>query len=448
MSIVSIDFTKNIGKIKPMHAVNNGPIKGSSTHQSRSNFEAYKEAGIPYARNHDASFCSGYGGEHTVDVHFIFPDFTKNPHDPESYDFAYTDDYISITEEAGTRTFYRLGTKIEHGRKKYGTIVPADFHKWAVICEHIIRHYTQGWANGFYFDLEYWEIWNEADGKEGDDQPNWSGTPQEYYELYAVTAKHLKSRFPKLKIGGPALSWLKNTEWLDGFLAYLTKDGDKVPMDFFSWHMYDDNPRKVAEGASFVKGKLDAAGYTEAENILNEYNYLENWTDKFVSSIEAIIGMRGAAFTAAAMLAGQGSDLDMLMYYDARPCAFNGMFDFYTYRKLKGYFPFLMFSKLYKLGTSSLVKSDDDEIYVAAASDGVYQCAMVTYYSLDKMNADSKNVIIKVADGNVTGEWEYTMLDNEHTMERFVAVVDNGEIVIPMKPDSVLLLEKKMLACN
>lgn len=325
MSIVSIDFTKNIGKIKPMHAVNNGPIKGSSTHQSRSNFEAYKEAGIPYARNHDASFYSGYGGEHTVDVRFIFPDFTKNPHDPEAYDFAYTDDYISTTEEAGTRTFYRLGTKIEHGRKKYGTIVPADFHKWAVICEHIIRHYTQGWANGFYFDIEYWEIWNEADGKEGDDQPNWSGTPQEYYELYAVTAKHLKSRFPKLKIGGPALSWLKNTEWLDGFLAYLTKDGNKVPMDFFSWHMYDDNPRKVAKGASFVKGKLDAAGYTEAENILNEYNYLENWTDKFVASIEAITGMRGAAFTAAAMLAGQGSDLDMLMYYDASsPSVRNG----------------------------------------------------------------------------------------------------------------------------
>ena len=76
-----------------------------------------------------------------------------------------------------------------------------------MVCEHIIRHYNEGWANGFKLGIEYWEIWNEPDGKKPNgDQPNWSGTPEEFYEMYSVTAAHLKKRFPKLKIGGPALS--------------------------------------------------------------------------------------------------------------------------------------------------------------------------------------------------------------------------------------------------
>ena len=153
MEFVNVNFDHTIGRIKPMHAVNNGPLAGSDVEQVRSNFDDYKAAGIPYARNHDASFCSSYGGEHTVDVHAVFPDFSKNPYDPRSYDFALTDDYLATIVNAGTKVFYRLGSKIEHWRKKYGTIVPADFRKWAVVCEHIVRHYTLGWADGFHYDV-------------------------------------------------------------------------------------------------------------------------------------------------------------------------------------------------------------------------------------------------------------------------------------------------------
>lgn len=145
---IEADPAVELGKIKPMNAVNNGPIKAKSS-QSRGNFEAYRNLEIPYARNHDAAFCSAYGGNHTVDINFIFPDFSKDANDPASYDFAATDRYLKTIREAGTKIFYRLGSKIEHGVKKYGTRVPPDFKKWAVICEHIIRHYNEGWANGY-----------------------------------------------------------------------------------------------------------------------------------------------------------------------------------------------------------------------------------------------------------------------------------------------------------
>ncbi len=148
--IVKFDLSKNAGNFKPMNAVNNGPVhKRHATDQNRSNLADYKAARIPYARNRDASFCASCGGEHSVDITAIFPDFDADPYLESSYDFACTDEYILVTLDAGTETFYRLGQKIEHYIKKFGTIPPKDFNKWAVICEHVIRHYNEGWANGF-----------------------------------------------------------------------------------------------------------------------------------------------------------------------------------------------------------------------------------------------------------------------------------------------------------
>ena len=64
---VKVDFTNEVGKIKPEHCVNNGPLVGISA-QKRSNFDTYKAARIPYARTHDASEWIDYGGEFVVDL--------------------------------------------------------------------------------------------------------------------------------------------------------------------------------------------------------------------------------------------------------------------------------------------------------------------------------------------------------------------------------------------
>ena len=145
MATITVDFGKNRGAVRPMHAVNNGPA-GSAV-RGTSNAEAYRAAGIPYARLHDSAFCTAYGGEFSVDVHRIFRDFTADENDPASYIFGPTDEYLANIVAAGAEPFYRLGAAIEHGYK-YGTYPPADSAKWARICEHIIRHYTEGWADG------------------------------------------------------------------------------------------------------------------------------------------------------------------------------------------------------------------------------------------------------------------------------------------------------------
>ena len=130
---------------KIMNATNGGPRhKRHATDQSMSNFVDYRAARIPYARNHDSALFITYGGPYSHDINRIFPDFNADPTDPASYDFACTDEAILVSLESDTKTFFRLGQTIEHQVKKHGTIPPADFNKWAVICEHIIRHYTEG----------------------------------------------------------------------------------------------------------------------------------------------------------------------------------------------------------------------------------------------------------------------------------------------------------------
>ena len=82
MNKITVDLSNKIGKIKPLHCVNNGPSCNSRVPKDSSNFYLYKELGIPDARNHDASFFGRYGLEHTVDVVAIFPNFDADPYDP------------------------------------------------------------------------------------------------------------------------------------------------------------------------------------------------------------------------------------------------------------------------------------------------------------------------------------------------------------------------------
>ena len=418
MSNVKIDFTKCLGKIKNMHAVNNGPIVAGSD-QTRGNHLYYKAAKIPYARNHDAAFDSRYGGEHTVDVCAIFPTFDADVNDPASYDFPCTDHYTKQIIEAGTKPFYRLGSKIEHGIKKYGTVMPKDFKKWAEICEHIIRHYTEGWADGFYYDIEYWEIWNEPD-LDPDDSTNkrcWSGTEKDFARLYVIASNHLKTCFPHLKIGGPALAW--NEDWLERFFENVREfnGGKNPPLDFLSWHWYGTEPVKMSEKGTRIYDIAVKAGYEGFESILNEWNYVRGWSAEFIYSLKTIIGMKGAAFTSACMTVGQKNPkIDMLMYYDARPCGMNGMFNQVNYAKLKTYYTISAFSTLNELGTEVASESAED-VYSVAATDGKGKGAVLLSYYKEDDSAEEKTVKLNFKGFGKKVKAEYYLLDENHDME-------------------------------
>ncbi len=433
MTTINVNFKNTVGAVKPMHAVNNGPVYKFASDQRVTNIDAFREAGIPYARNHDAAFYSTYGGEHTVDVHGIFPDFDKDPYDPASYDFAMTDEYIKVCEYANVRTYYRLGSKIEHGVKKYGTLPPKDFKKWAVICEHIIRHYTEGWAEGYKYNIEYWEIWNEPD-LDPDDSTHkrcWGGTAKEFYELYCVAFKHLKSCFPHLKIGGPACAGMSDDKWRNDFFKALKLN--EIYPDFFSWHIYSNSVDKICKKIRLARELLDRYGFYKTESILNEWNYVKGWEgEEWIYSLRAEKSLKGAAFIAAVMESCQYESLDMLMYYDARPCAMNGMFSTdLVCDKLKGYYPFYMFNQLYKLDNAVEVQSDDSTVYVAAAVSENEAAVMLTRYSDDDV-ADIEVAVDLAGFGADAGsEIEYFLLDEHHDAASVGRAIYYGERITP-----------------
>ena len=90
-----------------------------------------------------------------------------------------------------------MGTSIEHTKDiHFNTIPPTDFHKYADVCAAVVRHYTKGWNNGFKYDMQYWEIWNEPDCGGG---KMWTGTQEEFAKFFAIVLKRLKDEFPELK---------------------------------------------------------------------------------------------------------------------------------------------------------------------------------------------------------------------------------------------------------
>ncbi len=420
MNTVKVDFLNTVGAIKPMNAVNNGP-KPNRALQTSGNFHYYKKARFPYARTHDSDLCSSYGGPHIVDIFRVFPDFDADPNLPESYDFELTDIYLQNIMDAGAKVFYRLGQTIEHSAKKYYIHPPKDFKKWAVVCEHIIRHYNEGWANGFHHNIEYWEIWNEPDLLQGNNSPTWNGTKEEFFDLYEITANHLKSLFPNLKIGGPAA--VGSRTYMSEFINEM--NNRKVPLDFFSWHQYGFVVEDIVARVEFVRKCLDDAGYEKTESILNEWAYIKGWSDEFVYSLEAISGIKGASFVAGVMANCQYAPLDMLMYYDLTPGAsFNGVFNHLSQKPLKTYYSFYWFAELAELGSAVKVDSDEN-IYCVAATNGKRHGILLTHYN-DDDTADSKKV--ELSWNGMKGRYKITVYrtDADNNDEPITEMIVNG----------------------
>jgi len=321
-----VDCSRASGRVRALHGINNGPLNYGET-VDLSAF--YREAAFPHVRLHDSEWPNG----DVVDMRAVFPDPQADPNRPDSYRFGRTDDYIKAIVDSGGAIVYRLGESIETTRRKVHVHPPSDYGRWAEVCVGIIRHYNEGWAKGFRHKIRYWEVWNEPENR-----PNmWTGTDEDYYRLYVTAAVRIKKQFPHLKVGGPSTGsvgeikedHLRPTRFVKGFLDHCKKHA--APLDFFSWHTYADDPHVFALKARAVRRYLDDQGFRDAENHLNEWNYLpdNDWQPIGVAG-QGIPRQRwyarqggapGAAFLTCALIHLQDSPVDVANYYrgDANP---------------------------------------------------------------------------------------------------------------------------------
>ena len=104
---------------------------------------------------------------------------------------------------------------------------PRDMAQW----EELMRRLAAHWVDRYGIDEVaqwYFEVWNE---------PNlpafWTGTQEQYFALYATTARAIKGVDARLRVGGPATA---ANEWIPEFQQFCA-DHD-VPVDFISTHLY------------------------------------------------------------------------------------------------------------------------------------------------------------------------------------------------------------------
>ena len=443
---ITANFAKPVGRIKAMHGVGQPPFP----HMSPDYMHYLTEAHVPFSRLHDVGGL--FGGNMYVDIPNIFRDFSADENDPASYDFGFTDALMKALYESGVQPVYRLGVTIENffEIRAYRIFPPADYAKWARVCEHVVRHYNEGWASGFYYGVVYWEIWNEPE--DGPGSGMWRGTDVEYFRLYETAAKHLKKCFgSSIKVGGYASCGLDGAfqdpaafglpeiaprgetyryyfvAYAEKFFAYISAHG--CPLDFFSWHCYintDNNPawhcRSVEDAALLARVAdhlLQKYGYATAERHLNEWN--NAWQLEYRGTAYA------AAQAAAMMLTMQNTATDMMCYYDARigESCFGGMFNPLNYTPLPVYYAFRAFGGLYALGTQADCAGDNKNVYALAATDGAGKRAM--------MLANTGEDTVIAVDGALPAAVH--MIDESHALT-----------AVPLRPDGTFGLKKNGVA--
>jgi xylan 1,4-beta-xylosidase len=332
--LLQVDAGKVIGTIRSFQGLNGPP---SPVMAGLPNLvEQYKELRVDQVRTHD------FMGPTEIDSKFekanallawlipdsaqragvvkagnagiIFPNWSADPEKAESYNFAPTDKVLAAIHASGAEIYYRIG-------RSWGANInpPADFDKYANVLKHIAMHYNQGWANGFRYEIRYWEFWNEPDGL------FWTGTPDQFYTLYGKTALALKSVDPTLKVGGVGKAFpYDDGGYREGFIDYCA--AHKLPLDFYSWHTYTDSsadPYDAIRLAKRIREILDSHGFPKAESILSEWNLTPDFTDAEKARLQ---GIENAAYIGAVLSYFQDAPIDHAHFYRG-DAAWMGLFD-------------------------------------------------------------------------------------------------------------------------
>ncbi|TPM87083.1 beta-xylosidase [Mesorhizobium sp. B2-3-3] len=155
--------------------------------------------------------------------------------DQPLYSFFNADQIFDFLLSIGMRPFVELSfmpTMLSCSgqiifRYRANISAPKDYGQWSTLISKLVAH----WIDRYGLDeVRQWffEVWNE---------PNLeafgSGRQEDYFKLYAYTAKAIKSVDIKLNVGGPATA---DNAWIDDFVAYC--DQNSLPADFISTHHY------------------------------------------------------------------------------------------------------------------------------------------------------------------------------------------------------------------
>ncbi len=159
---------------------------------------------------------------------------------------------IASIKGVGAEVIFRVG-------RSEGSNVdpPKDFDRYAEVVKHIVLHYNKGWANGFRYNIRYWEVWNEPDlGR-----LFWGGTAAQYFDAVREDrARRETGRSPRARRRPRDLAPERHEQPLARRLPRSTCGAKRLPLDFYSWHWYatdSNDPQDVVRIGQNVRARLD-----------------------------------------------------------------------------------------------------------------------------------------------------------------------------------------------
>ena len=271
----TIHVAEEFGRIAPIHGVNNGPlvrkaweIEDCQPLWYGSNYtEEYNQMQIPSSRTH---------GEGPGDMNRIWVHADENgvpvyegydPLNMSNYDFSETDQRVQATmATTHTSVYWRLGYP-----KAYPSYEdcsdwrspPDNITIFAQAAVQVLKHYREGWNEGFYFDrFDAVEVWNEPYLSDW-----WSGTADEYYELYHAVNSAVTNEFGDGIEVIAAITLGENTkDFSERFLELAQQNNE--PIDAVYVHLYRINPSQTTY---FFTHPTNSLGV-----FLAKYGYSEN----------------------------------------------------------------------------------------------------------------------------------------------------------------------------
>jgi xylan 1,4-beta-xylosidase len=351
----------------------------------------HRECGFTYIRMHGL-FCDDMG--------VYREDRSGRP----EYNWQYIDELYDFLQSIGMKPFVELGfmpSALASGRQtifwwRGNVTLPKDYNKWADFIRAFTVHLTERYGEN-EVKTWYFEVWNE---------PNlggfFAGNQQDYFHLYDVTAKAIKSVSPSYRVGGPATA---GCGWISEFIQFCATNHS--PVDFVSTHTYavdqgflDETGQKgtvLSQNPRAIYGEMIDTRKKIGDSALpNLELHFTEWSASYTPSDPIHDSYHSAAFILD-KIKGAGAPVNSMSYWvftdifeEAGPrfTPFHGGFGLVNYEGINKP-AFYAYQFLDRLGPTEL-ECPDPASWVCADNSGGIQ-ALVWDFTLTRPNPPVNN---------------------------------------------------------
>ncbi len=349
----------------------------------------HRECGFRYLRFHGL-LCDDMGV------------YSEDKNGKPIYNWQYIDELFDYMLSIGVKPFVEIGfmpTALASGPStifwwKGNVTPPKDYEKWEGLIKALITHWKERYGENEVATW-YFEVWNEpnldgfwlgSSAKKGKTDEEFAKyAMQEYFKLYAATAKAVKAVSSRFRVGGPATA---GCAWVPQTIDFCVKNN--VPIDFISTHHYCVNSGFLDEtgtsGTVFsqdpnaMSGRVhDVSKQIAASAHLNLELHFTEWSASYTPSDPIHDSYHSAAFILNS-LRRSGNAPQSMSYWTftdifeesgPRTTPFHGGFGLLNYQGIKKP-AFYAYQFLNRLGTIEL-KSSDEASWIARDEKGGVQ---------------------------------------------------------------------------